>query len=145
MKRKILYAGLGVLIIILLIRALIGREATKIQPAPEETPLPEMATEQQNPGQEYTPDEPYTKTAPRAAITIIKRPPNEETAFPPEEQIQKIAEPQSPPVESGKNAVTPRKNPAEPSRESAPGVTKIGKRPTKEENKEMNSRGIVMY
>lgn len=95
--------------------------------------LPQQPTNYQQP-QLYTPPnlttKPTTAIAPKSAITIISRPAVE----PEKEAIVPV--------------ITPKENiPSEPetSNTSQPGITKIGKFPSKKEAQEMNSAGIVMY
>ena len=142
MEKRILYVILSLLIIILLIRLSLGRKTAVVNPLPEET---QIATEQENTIAGYA-FQPSSKAAPPPpVITIIRRTAatEGESINPPEKQNKRIEQPQnSLPVTKQKTA---KNQPAESEGESSPGITKINKRPTEAEDKEMNSRGIVMF
>ena len=141
MKPKILYLSFACLIIAILISIFISRESVKIQPALEETNPQEIVTQQQSVLSGQTQQFPPTFDN-RPAITVIKPQPKENPTPASEEKINKRQQPARLSVSSSQS---PAVSEGEPEEQPASGITKIGKRPTEEEDKEMNARGIVMY
>jgi hypothetical protein len=140
MKPKILYLSFACLIIAILISIFISRESVKIQPALEETTPQQIVTQQQSAlsGQTQQLPSPFDY---RPAITIIKPYPKENPAPAQEERINKRQQPERLFASPSQSPVVSEGEPDEPDS----GITKIGKRPTEIENKEMTAQGIVMY
>ena len=141
MKPKILYISFAALIIVILISILISRENAKIQSVLEETTPQQIITQQPSALLGQTQQFPPTFDN-RPAITVIKPRPKESPTPALEEKINKRQQPE-------RLSVSPSQSPAvsevEPEEQLASGITKIDKRPTEEEKKEMNARGIIMY
>ncbi len=144
MKLKILYVSFVALIIVILISILISRESAKIQSVLEETTPQQIITQQQSALSGQTQQLPPAFDN-RPAITLIKPYPKESPTPAQEERINKREQPE-------RLSASPSQSPAVSERESddltdetASGITKIGKQPTEEEKREMNTRGIVMY
>lgn len=141
MKPKILYVSFAALIIVMLISILISIQSARIQSTLEETNPQQIVTQQPSALSEQTPQLPPVFNN-RPAITIIKPEPKENPTPASEEKINKRQLPK-------RLSASPSQSPAVPEIESegqpASGVTRIGKRPTEIENKEMNARGIIMY
>ena len=142
MKPKILYLSFACLIIAILISIFISRESVKIQPALEETNPQEIVTQQQSALSGQT-QQLSPASYNRPAITLIKPQPKENLTPVPasEERINERQQPERLSASPSQSTVVSEEEPDE----SDSGITKIGKRPTEIENKEMNSRGIVMY
>jgi len=141
MKPKILYLFFATLIVVILISILISRENAKIQSALEETKPQQIATQQQSALSDQTQQFPPTFEN-RPAITVIKPRPKESSTSVLEEKINKRQQPER---LSASPSQSPAVSESEPDDQPASGVTKIDKRPTEEEKKEMNARGIIMY
>jgi len=142
MKPKILYLFFAALIIAILITILITRENTKIQSALEETKPQQIVPQQQTALSGQTQQLPPA-FGNRPAITIIKPQPKESPVSPASEE--KINKKRQAERLSASPSQGPTVSEGESEEEPASGVTKIGKRPTEKENKEMNARGIIMY
>ncbi|MCX5710944.1 MAG: hypothetical protein NT060_03125 [Candidatus Omnitrophica bacterium] len=146
MKPKTLYILLAVLIIAISISLLLTKEAVKTQPIsqeikPQETPVAPSAAAMVQAQQAYIPVEK------RGAITIIKPLP-QDTPRPPEIEKKKTAQAEttSTPATSGNNpSVSAGENTSSSPEKTTSGITKIGKQPSAEESKEMNTHGIVLW
>ena len=142
MKQKILYISFAVLIIAILISILINRESARIQSALEETNPQQIETQQPSAFSEQAPQLPSVVEY-RPAITIIKLQPEENPS--PAALEEKAKKRQQPARLSASSSQSPVVSEGEPEEQPASGITKIGKRPTEEEKREMNTRGIIMY
>lgn len=142
MKQKILYISFAILIIVIIISLLISRENAKIQSLVEETKPQQIVTQAKSALSGQTQQLPSAFDY-RPAITIIKPQPKENPTPVPasEERINKRQQPERLSASSSQSSAVSEGEPDE----SDSGVTKIGKRPTEIENKEMNAQGIVMY
>ena len=138
MKRKTLYISFAILIFALLvINLLLFRVASKIQPANMKE---EAITQQQHEAPDYAP-QPTTVPGSRRSITIIRNLPREKQALSLKEKAKDdLRKKDVSPVSSQESAVSSK----QPEEASSGGV-KINKPPTKEEIREMNSRGIIIY
>ena len=151
MKPKTLYAFFAAAVIIILISIWINRESVKIQPLLQEEDKTRQALPLTQPQPLLSGElQPVSNNKPSSAITIIKPPLKQEPVSrigQIEEKITKNQQPEGQVVTSTQEPAVFEEGeeadnlPGEPTS----GVTKINKRPTEEENKEMNAQGIVMY
>ncbi len=155
MNKKILYVFFAVLAIIMLIIFLFGRESVKIKPQP--------ALQEVNPGQKEETEQNdaapgYTQNIPSAVnntpgITIIKKPSFDkklsliagqaDSSKTEKGEILEGKEERS--RESDQSHYSSGEGINKPSVNPSAGVTKLNKRPTEEESREMNARGIILY
>jgi len=142
MKQKILYISFAALIIVIIISILINRESAKIQSVLEETNPQQIKTQQPSAFSEQAPQLPPAVEY-RPAITIIKLQPKENLS--PAALEEKAKKRQQSARLSASSNQSPAVSEGEPEEQPASGITKIGRRPTEEEKKEMNTRGIIMY
>lgn len=149
MDKKKLYAFFAILIIITLIIIWFSRESVKIN----DRPFPQEVNPEQQQPQEQNALPGSTQDLSVAAdnslgITVIKKP-SFDKKIPLTEGAQEGSkiekgEASDQAIERNYDHIS-----GEPLNESfvnpASGVTKINKRPTEEESKEMNARGIILY
>lgn len=142
-SKKILYVVFSVLVIVIIIAIWNGKESLKIQSVSGEAKSEQVATQQQGALSEYAEQLPSASRN-KPAITMIKPRSEEETNPPIGETAEKIEKSQQ--AKSQATSVSPDATVSEEaSEDSSAGITKINKRPTEIESKEMNARGIVMY
>jgi len=143
MKSKTLFVFLTILTIILLISFLPKKKTVKIEPAPEEEQTKLRQSDLLS--QETDKAQPAVKNKKRSAITIIK-PPVEENPLFSEEKLKKINQPKKKPTTTNKTSESSAQQPETPSKEPTAGITEEGiRKPSAEEQKEMNARGIIMW
>lgn len=143
MKSKILYVLLAVLTTVLLISFLTKKKPAKVEPAQEE----EQTDILQSNLLQHEPDKTHSsvKNKRKSAITIIK-PPVEENPLLSEEKIKEIKEPKKKQTAVRPTQAVSVQQPEAPPNEPASGITEEGiRKPTVEEQKEMNAQGIVMW
>lgn len=155
MNKKILYAFFAVVAIIMFIIFLFGRESVKIKPQPA---LQEVNQGQKEELEQSDAAPGYTQNIPSAVnntpgITIIKKPAFDKKLSLTAGQVdsskiekdeiletttERSREPDQSQYSSGEGINESSINPS-------PGVIKLNKRPTEEESREMNARGIILY
>ncbi|MBN2830866.1 MAG: hypothetical protein JXL82_01115 [Candidatus Omnitrophica bacterium] len=142
MKANILYAGMFILAVIIIFAAVFSNHevsdirSAALEESPAETRQPEMPIPDRGPA-----------VFNRQVITVIK--PAQKTDSAAAAALEKIGEPrnlQSLDYPYGQNSSRfISKDIDEDAGVTAAGISRLGKYPTAEEVKEMNSKGIVLY
>lgn len=143
MKPKILYALFSALIIIVFISILTMKVNKETRSLSEENIPQQIVTKGRDVLGHSTRQFPSALNN-KPAITIIKPSSSEKptlAAGKTEGKIKESREPERISFSSNRDSAISEEEPAGPGSD----ITKIGKNPTEEEKKEMNTRGIVMY
>jgi len=131
--------------IIVLINIWINSETAKIKPDKKETAPQQAMIETPGIFVEQEARQSPPASLHRPAITVIKAPTKEKAVAVFEDKIKGIQEPTKSPSSAAQNPPVPQSASDNFSDEPTSGITKINKRPSEAESKEMNEKGIMIW